>query len=118
MNIVREQREQNNSLIKVTVGEKDYGDAVEKSLREYKRKANIPGFRPGMVPMGVIKKMYGKGVLAEQAYRQASEAAFNYLQEQKIDYVGDVILRRSRATSISRTGPNLNSSSRSAKLPR
>ena len=91
MNIVREQREQNNSLIKVTVGEKDYGDAVEKSLREYKRKANIPGFRPGMVPMGVIKKMYGKGVLAEQAYRQASEAAFNYLQEQKIDYVGDVI---------------------------
>ena len=47
MNIVREQREQNNSLIKVTVGEKDYGDAVEKSLREYKRKANIPGFRPG-----------------------------------------------------------------------
>ena len=91
MNIVREQREQNNSLIKVTVGEKDYGDAVEKSLREYKRKANIPGFRPGMVPMGVIKKMYGKGVLAEQAYRQASEAAFNYLQEQKIDYVGDGI---------------------------
>ena len=91
MNIVREQREQNNSLIKVTVGEKDYGDAIEKSLREYKRKANIPGFRPGMVPMGVIKKMYGKGVLAEQAYRQASEAAFNYLQEQKIDYVGDVI---------------------------
>ena len=70
MNIVREQREQNNSLIKVTVGEKDYGDAVEKSLREYKRKANIPGFRPGMVPMGVIKKMYGKGVLAEQAYRR------------------------------------------------
>ena len=91
MNIVREQREQNNSLIKVTVGEKDYGDAVEKSLREYKRKANIPGFRPGMVPMGVIKKMYGKGVLAEQAYRQASDAAFNYLREQKIDDVGDVI---------------------------
>ena len=76
MNIVREQREQNNSLIKVTVGEKDYGDAVEKSLREYKRKANIPGFRPGMVPMGVIKKMYGKGVLAEQSYRTASNAVF------------------------------------------
>ena len=70
MNIVREQREQNNSLIKVTVGEKDYGDAVEKSLREYKRKANIPGFRPGMVPMGVIKKMYGQGVLAESSRRR------------------------------------------------
>lgn len=46
MNIVREQREQNNSLIKVTVGEKDYGDAVEKSLREYKRKANIQASAP------------------------------------------------------------------------
>ena len=67
MKIVREQREENNSLLKVTVGEEDYGQAVEKELREYRRKANIPGFRPGMVPMGLVKKMYGKGVLAEQA---------------------------------------------------
>ena len=49
MKIVREQREENNSLLRVTVGEEDYGQAVEKELREYKRKANIPGFRPGMV---------------------------------------------------------------------
>ena len=70
MNIVREQRGENNSLIRVTVGEADYGQEVEKSLREYKRKANIPGFRPGMVPMGIVKKMYGKGVLAEQSYRR------------------------------------------------
>ena len=91
MNIVREQREQNTSLIRVTVGEQDYGEAVEKSLREYKRKANIPGFRPGMVPMGIVKKMYGKGVLAEQSYRLASNAAFDYLQKEKIDYLGDVI---------------------------
>ena len=48
MKIVREQREENNSLLRVTVGEEDYGQAVEKELREYKRKANIPGFRPGM----------------------------------------------------------------------
>ena len=70
MNIVREQRGENNSLIRVTVGEADYGQEVEKSLREYKRKANIPGFRPGMVPMGIVKKMYGKGVLAEQSSRR------------------------------------------------
>lgn len=91
MNIVREQREENNSLIRVTVGEADYGQEVEKSLREYKRKANIPGFRPGMVPMGMIKKMYGKGVLAEQSYRLASNAVFEYLQKEGIDYLGDVI---------------------------
>ena len=91
MKIVREQREENNSLLKVTVGEEDYGQAVEKELREYRRKANIPGFRPGMVPMGLVKKMYGKGVLAEQSYRTASNAVFEYLQKENIDYLGDVI---------------------------
>lgn len=91
MNIVREQREQNTSLLKVMVAEKDYGEAVEKALRDYKRKANIPGFRPGMVPMGVVKKMFGKGVLAEQSYRTASNAIFEYLQQEKIEYLGDVI---------------------------
>ncbi len=91
MNIVREQREQGVSLIKVVVGEADYSEAVNKMLRDYKRKANVPGFRPGMVPMGIVKKMYGKGVLAEQAYQSASKGVFDYLKEQGIDYVGDVI---------------------------
>ena len=91
MKIVREQKELHASLIRVTVDEKDYGEAVEKTLREYKRKANIPGFRPGMVPMGIVKKMYGKGVVAEESYRLASHSAFDYLQKENIDYVGDVI---------------------------
>ena len=75
----------------MTVGQEDYREEVEKALREYKRKANIPGFRPGMVPMGIIKKMYGKGVLAEQSYRKASNSVFEYLQKENIDYLGDVI---------------------------
>ncbi|MFI3305543.1 MAG: trigger factor [Rikenellaceae bacterium] len=91
MNIVREQREQGVSLVKVVVGEADYSASVEKILKDYKKKANVPGFRPGMVPMGVVKKMYGKGVLAEQSYQAASKAVFEYLKEQNIDYVGDVI---------------------------
>ena len=69
MNIVREQREGGISILSVKVVEADYAADVEKALREYRRKANIPGFRPGMVPMGIIKKMYGKGVVAEQSYR-------------------------------------------------
>ena len=91
MNIVREQHGENNSLIRVTVGPDDYGQEVEKALRDYRRKANIPGFRPGMVPMGIIRKMYGKGVVAEQSYRTASNAVFEYLQKEGIDYLGDVI---------------------------
>ena len=91
MKITREQREVGTSVLKVVVGEADYGESVEKALREYKRKANIPGFRPGMVPMGVVRKMYGKGVVAEQAYKLASNSVFEYLQKEGIDYVGDVI---------------------------
>lgn len=91
MEITREQREVGTSLLKVTVGQADYAEAVDKALREYKRKANIPGFRPGMVPMGVVRKMFGKGVVAEQAYKLASNSVFEYLQKEGIDYVGDVI---------------------------
>ena len=91
MKITRDQREGGVSILSVVVVESDYAAEVEKSLREYRRKANIPGFRPGMVPMGIVKKMYGKGVVAEQSYRLASNSVFNYLQENKIDYLGDVI---------------------------
>lgn len=91
MKITREQREVGTSLLKVVVGEADYAEAVDKALREYKRKANIPGFRPGMVPMGVVRKMFGKGVVAEQAYKLASNSVFEYLQKEGVDYVGDVI---------------------------
>ena len=91
MNITREQREVGTSILKVVVAEQDYAEAVDKMLREYKRKVNIPGFRPGMVPMGVVRKMYGKGAVAEQAYKIASNSVFEYLQKEGIDYVGDVI---------------------------
>ena len=91
MNITREQRDGGLSILKVVVGEADYGQAVEKQLRDYKRKANVPGFRPGMVPMGIVKKMYGKHVVAEQSYHLASNSVFEYLQKENIDYVGDVI---------------------------
>ena len=91
MKITREQREVGTSVLKVLVNEKDYSEAVDKMLREYKRKANIPGFRPGMVPMGVVRKMYGKGAVAEQSYKIASNSVFEYLQKEGIDYVGDVI---------------------------
>lgn len=91
MNIVRENRDGQTALLKVTVGEGDYKETVEKTLKEYRRKANIPGFRPGMVPMGMINRMYRKGVLAEESYKLASNAAFEYIENEKIDYVGDVL---------------------------
>lgn len=91
MNVVRENLENQTALLRVTVGEADYQEPVEKQLKEYKRKANVPGFRPGMVPMGIINKMYRKGVVADIAYRKATDAAFDYIKEQKIETVGNLI---------------------------
>ncbi len=91
MNIVRENLEDGTTLLKATVGEADYNEAVDKALRTYKRKANIPGFRPGMVPMSIINKMYRKGVVAEEAYRAASKGCFDYIEKEKLTLVGDMI---------------------------
>ena len=91
MNIIKEVRENQTAIIKITVAEADYTAEVDKKLREYKRKANIPGFRPGMVPMGIINKMYRKGVVAETAYKMASDSCFEYIEKEGIAYKGDVL---------------------------
>lgn len=91
MNLTTEQRPGGTMVLKAVVTEADYAPEVDKSLREYRRKANIPGFRPGMVPMGVINKMYRKGVVAEQAYRKANEVVFKHLEDNKIEIMGDVM---------------------------
>jgi trigger factor len=91
MNLTTEQREDGVMTLKAVVGEADYAPEVEKALRDLRRKANVPGFRPGMVPMGIINKMSRKGVVAEQAYRKANESVFKHLEENKITIMGDVM---------------------------
>lgn len=91
MNIVRENLENQTALLRVTVGEADYKEQVDKQLKDYKRKANIPGFRPGMVPIGIINKMYRKSAVADTAYRRATDSAFEYIRENGIETVGDLM---------------------------
>lgn len=91
MNIIKDLRDNQTATIKVIVAESDYTEQVDKNLRDYKRKANIPGFRPGMVPMSIINRMYRKGVVAEVAYKMASDACFDYIAKENIDYMGDVL---------------------------
>ncbi len=91
MNLITETLDNQVLLFKATVGESDYNEAVEKALRDYRRKANVPGFRPGMVPMGIINKMYRKGVIAEESYRVASRACLDKLNESKIATIGELM---------------------------
>ena len=66
MNIQKEQIDELNAIVKVAITKDDYSDKVDKILKDYKKQANIPGFRKGQVPMGLIKKQYGKAVLVDE----------------------------------------------------
>ncbi|GAT63349.1 trigger factor [Paludibacter jiangxiensis] len=91
MNIVRNDIDAVNATVTVQVSKADYAEKVEKTLKEYKRKANIPGFRPGMVPVGLLKKMYGKAILAEEVNKVMSDALNNYLKENNVNILGELL---------------------------
>ena len=91
MNVDKQVIDQVNAVLKVSIVKADYEDKVEKALRNYRKKANIPGFRPGNVPVGLIKKMYGKAVLAEEVQNTISETLYNYIKDNKISILGEPI---------------------------
>jgi trigger factor len=93
MNITKENIDDLNALLKVEVKKSDYEENVEKVLRDYRKKANIKGFRPGMVPIGLIKKMYGKAVELDEVNKLVSESIHKYLQDENIDILGDPLPR-------------------------
>lgn len=91
MNVSLKSNDSVSGVVTVAIEKKDYEAQVDKSLRQYRQKANIPGFRKGMVPLGMVKKMYGKYVLAEEINRIASESLFNYIRENDIAVLGQPV---------------------------
>ena len=73
MNITRENNDELNAVIKLTIAKEDYEPKVAEVLKSYQKKANMPGFRPGKVPAGLVKKMYGKAVMADEINKLVSE---------------------------------------------
>ena len=78
-----------NGLLTMTIEAADYQEAVEKTLKNYRKKAQVPGFRPGMVPMGMIKKQYGTAVKVEEVNKLLSEKLYGYIQENNIKMLGE-----------------------------
>jgi trigger factor len=91
MNVTRENIDDLNAVLKVEIAQADYEDKVENVLRDYRKKANIKGFRPGMVPIGLVKKMYGKAVRIEEINKIVGESIQKYLSYEKIEILGDPI---------------------------
>ncbi len=88
MNISKEQTGELEATIQISIESEDYQKDVNDELKQYQRKANMPGFRPGKVPMGMIKKMYGKSVMAEKVNRLISDTLNNYIVENKLPVLG------------------------------
>ena len=78
-----------NGLLTMTVEPADYQDAVEKTLKNYRKKAQVPGFRPGMVPTGMVKKQYGTAVEVDEVNKVLGEKLYEYIQENKIQMLGE-----------------------------
>lgn len=81
-----------NASLTVTISPEDYKESVDKQLRDYRKKTNLPGFRPGMAPMGMIKKMVGKAIFVEEVNRLANDELYKYLVDNKLNVLGKPLM--------------------------
>ena len=88
MNITQEKTGDLTSTVKVELTQDDYQGKIDKTLKELQRNANLKGFRPGKVPMGIIKKMYGTQVLADEVNKTVSDSLNNYLKDNNLELLG------------------------------
>ena len=88
MNIQFECADKVNGVMTITIEQADYQEAVEKKLKEYRKKAQVRGFRPGMVPMSLIKRQYGTAVKADEVNRLLGEKLYEYVRENNIQMLG------------------------------
>ncbi|MCR5679294.1 MAG: trigger factor [Prevotella sp.] len=96
MNIQFESADKVNGLMTITIEQSDYQAEVEKKLKDYRKKAQMPGFRPGMVPMGLIKKQYGTAVKVDEVNRLLGEKLYEYIRENKIQMLGEPLPNEER----------------------
>ena len=89
MNITFENPDKVNGLLTITVEKEDYQEQVEKTLKNYRKRAQVPGFRPGMVPMGMIRKQYGTAVKVDEVNRLLGDKLMEYVRENKIQMLGE-----------------------------
>ncbi len=89
MNISFEAPDKVNGLMTITLEKEDYQGEVEKTLKDYRKRANIPGFRPGQAPMGMIKRQFGASVKVDVVNKLLGEKLYSYVQDNKIPMLGE-----------------------------
>ena len=106
MKISFENPDKVNGLLTLTVETADFQERVNKTLKDYRKKANVPGFRPGMVPMGMIKKQFGEAVKAEEINKLIGEEIYKYVNDNKIKMLGEPMASESQVpVDLSKDAP-------------
>jgi trigger factor len=100
MNITTENIDDLNAILKVKIEKADYEDKVETVLKDYRKKATIKGFRPGMVPIGLIKKMYGRAVQIDEINKVVTENIQKYITDEKLEILGDPLSKADEQDKI------------------
>jgi trigger factor len=100
MNITRENIDELNTVLKIEISKPDYEEKVENVLKDYRKKANIKGFRPGMVPIGLVKKMYGKAIQIDEINKIVTENIQKYITDEKLEILGDPIPKSDEQENI------------------
>ncbi|WP_294613235.1 trigger factor [uncultured Bacteroides sp.] len=100
MNVSLQNIDKVSALLTVKLEKADYQEKVEKSLKSLRQKAQIPGFRKGMVPMSLVKKMYGKSVIAEEVNKALSEAVYKYIQDNNVAILGEPLPNEDKQQDI------------------
>ena len=89
MNITFENVDKVNGLLTITLEKADYEEKVTAAMKDFRKKANMPGFRPGQVPMGLIKKRFGTEITAEEVNKILGTEIYKYIREQKLNVMGE-----------------------------
>ncbi|MCU0352704.1 MAG: trigger factor [Cytophagales bacterium] len=100
MNITLDRKDTANASIRITLEEADYQPRVDKKLKDYSKTAAIKGFRPGKVPPGLLRKMYGKSILVDEVNSLLAESVDGYIKENQLAIVGDPLPNTTDAESI------------------
>lgn len=100
MKVSKEMTGDLTAVIKIEVEENDYKERVEKELRDYRKKANIPGFRPGQVPLGMVKKMYERPVRAEEIQKLMSDNLYKYIEDNQLRVLGSPLADNERTKQV------------------
>lgn len=106
MEVVLEQNSPTLASLKVKLTKDDYQPKIDKTIKDYSKKVNLKGFRPGKVPSHVIQRMYGKSILVDEVNNLLSTAVSSYIRENKLQVVGDPVPNREKAAEVNWDSPS------------